>query len=296
MSEDFANYLQRCQQRVNDCLRQRIHSLSASTPPLGEAMIYSLMSQGKRLRPVLVYAAAETLGKMNPTVDTVACAVECVHAYSLSHDDLPAMDDDDLRRGEPTCHKAFDEATAILAGDALQTLAFQWLAEAGNNNAHLHLRLLQELSKAAGYQGMVAGQMLDLNAVGKSLSVPQLEALHRYKTGALISASVKMGAVASQAASETQIQALGDYAEALGLAFQIHDDILDVESSTEILGKSQGADARRQKPTYVSVAGLDAAKVLAQEQIDNAISALQSFGQRAERLRQLAHFMIERRS
>jgi len=296
--DEFSLYLQRYQQRVNDCLQQRLSQVGASTPPLGEAMVYSLMSPGKRLRPVLAYAAAETVGKLNGDVDAVACAVECMHAYSLIHDDLPAMDDDDLRRGMPTCHKAFDEATAILAGDALQALAFQWLANTGESadHANLSIGLIQVLSKAAGYQGMVAGQMLDLNAVGKPLSVPQLEDLHRRKTGALIKASVVMGAMASRAASDHQLKALDDYAQALGLAFQIQDDILDVEASTDEIGKPQGADARLNKPTYVSIAGLEAAKTLAQQQIDAAINALSGLGQRADILRQLAHYMIERRS
>lgn len=260
-------------------------------------MIYGLMGRGKRLRPLLAYAAAETVGKINADVDTVACAVECIHSYSLIHDDLPAMDNDDLRRGLPTCHVAFDEATAILAGDALQTLAFQWLAEESEKStAEIRLQLVLELAKAAGHQGMVRGQMQDLSAVGKHLSLPQLEDLHRHKTGALIKASVVMGAVASRAASPNQLQGLGDYAQNLGLAFQIHDDILDVESSTETLGKTQGADARLNKPTYVSIAGLDSAKVLAQQQIDAALTALEPFGHRADGLRQLAHYMVERKA
>ena len=296
MTDDFSLYLQRYQQRANDCLQQRIQHVSATTPPLGEAMAYGLMSRGKRLRPLLAYAAAETVGKINSDVDTVACAVECIHAYSLIHDDLPAMDDDDLRRGEPTCHKAFDEATAILAGDALQTLAFQWLVTECANHPTMCLDLIGELTKAAGYQGMVAGQMVDLNAVGRQLNLPELENLHRHKTGALIKAAVVMGAIASRAASDQQLQALAEYAEALGLAFQIQDDILDVESSTETLGKTQGADALHDKPTYVSIAGLAQAKVLAQQQIDSAIAALSGFNERADGLRQLASYMIARKS
>lgn len=294
MNNDFSLNLQRYQQRVNDNLLQRTRQLGATTPPLGEAMVYSLMSPGKRLRPVLVYAAAETVGKINHLVDTAACAVECIHAYSLIHDDLPAMDDDDLRRGMPTCHRAFDEATAILAGDALQSLAFQWLAGAKSGKAELPLRLIAELAEAAGCHGMVAGQMMDLNAVGKPIGLPELEQLHRRKTGALIATSVVMGAIASEAASERQVQALAEYARALGLAFQIQDDILDVESSTDVLGKAQGADAKLNKPTYVSVAGLDQAKALAQQQVDAAIAALQPFNQRGETLRQLADYMIAR--
>ncbi len=294
MNNDISTYIQRQQQRVNDCLHQRLQSVQSSHPPLGEAMVYSLMGQGKRLRPILAYAAAEAVGKINELVDSVACALECIHTYSLIHDDLPAMDDDDLRRGSPTCHKAFDEATAILAGDALQSLAFQCLATSSVRSPALGLSLIQDLAKAAGHQGMVGGQMLDLNAVGKSLDLPSLENLHANKTGALIKASVVMGAVASEAASDSDIQALSDYAQALGLAFQIHDDVLDVESSTETLGKPQGADARLNKPTYVSIVGLDQAKILAREQVEKSLAALTHFGQRGDTLKKLAHYMIER--
>lgn len=291
---DFAHYLERHQNRINDCLTQRLARLRNLNPPLGEAMEYSLMAKGKRLRPILAYAAADAVGQIDEAVDTVACALECIHTYSLIHDDLPAMDDDDLRRGLPTCHKAFDEATAILAGDALLTLAFQWLAEIHPLPANIRIELITHLSKAAGCAGMVGGQMQDLSAVGKPLNLPQLEQLHRHKTGALIKASVVMGAMATQAAGETQLQQLSDYADAVGLAFQIHDDVLDVESNTEALGKSQGADARLNKPTYVSIAGLDTAKELANQQVNNALAALDNFGPRADNLRHVARYTIAR--
>ncbi len=268
--------------------------LSVSTSASGqllEAMRYSVFNGGKRFRPVLTYAACQAVTGQIEAADAPAAAVELIHAYSLVHDDLPAMDDDDLRRGQPTCHIKFDEATAILAGDALQTAAFSALLK-HNNPDHLP-QLLQELTQASGALGMVAGQMIDLASVGHTLDVSALENMHRHKTGALICASVRMGAVAGDA-SEEQLEALTIYARALGLAFQVQDDILDVEGDTTTLGKQAGADAALDKPTYPALLGLEQAKAKAHELVDTALSALEGFGPEAHLLRELARYVIQR--
>ncbi len=224
--------------------------------------------------------------------------MELIHAYSLVHDDLPAMDDDDLRRGQPTTHKAFDEACAILAGDGLQSLAFEALAAAAHNPADpaLRLEMFSSLARAAGPAGMVGGQAIDLGSVARKLDREALELMHRHKTGALIEASVRLGALASGRADDTSLAALQHYAQAVGLAFQVQDDILDVESDTATLGKHQGADIARDKPTYPSLLGMDAAKAYALELRDLALHALQPFGASADPLRELARFIVERRS
>lgn len=268
--------------------------LSASTSASGQlldAMRYSVFNGGKRFRPVLAYAACQAITGQIEDADAPAAAVELIHAYSLVHDDLPAMDDDDLRRGQPTCHIKFDEATAILAGDALQTAAFTALLK-HNNPEHLP-KLLSELTQASGALGMVAGQMIDLASVGHTLDVSALENMHRHKTGALICASVRMGAIAGNA-SETQLIALTTYAQALGLAFQVQDDILDVEGDTSTLGKQAGADAALDKPTYPALLGLEQAKAKAHELVDTALSALEGFGPEAHLLRELARYVIQR--
>lgn len=256
-----------------------------------KAMRYSAFNGGKRIRPVLAYSACQAITGEIEAADAVATAVELIHAYSLVHDDLPAMDDDDLRRGQATCHIKFDEATAILAGDALQTAAFSALLK-HPNPAHLP-KLLTELTDASGALGMVAGQMIDLASVGHSLDVCALENMHRHKTGALIRASVRMGAIAGNA-SDNQLKALTDYAQALGLAFQVQDDILDVEGDTKTLGKQSGADAALHKPTYPALLGLEPAKLKARELIDDALSALENFGSEAQLLRELARYVIQR--
>ena len=256
------------------------------------------MNGGKRVRPLLVYAACEALEGDSAQADGAACAVELIHAYSLVHDDLPAMDDDDLRRGQPTTHKAFDEACAILAGDGLQSLAFEALASEALNPADPALRLdmLVSLARAAGPAGMVGGQAIDLGSVGVKLDRHALELMHRHKTGALIEASVRLGALASGRADADTLAALQCYAQAIGLAFQVQDDILDVESDTATLGKHQGADIARDKPTYPALLGMDAAKAYALELRDTALEAVTPFGDAAEPLRQLARFIVERRS
>ncbi|WP_355662434.1 (2E,6E)-farnesyl diphosphate synthase [Halomonas salifodinae] len=264
------------------------------TPPsarLEAAMRHGLLVGGKRLRPVLVYAAGRALGADDALLDAPAAAVELVHAYSLVHDDLPAMDDDDLRRGQPTVHKAYDEATAILAGDALQALAFEVLARA----AHPRLpALMLTLAEAAGRDGMVAGQALDLAAVGGHPDVTALATMHGHKTGALIRAAVRLGALSAATDDDPRVVALDAYARAVGLAFQIHDDILDVTGDTATLGKTAGADAAHDKPTYPALLGLEGARAKADGLLREALAALAPLGEAATPLAELARYMIER--
>ncbi len=278
-------------ERSNHQLDQILSDPTSASGQLLDAMRYSVFNGGKRFRPVLAYAACQAITGQVDAADAPATAVELIHAYSLVHDDLPAMDDDDLRRGQPTCHIKFDEATAILAGDALQTAAFSALLQ-HTNPQHLP-QLLTELTQASGALGMVAGQMIDLASVGHTLDVFALENMHRHKTGALICASVRMGAIAGDASAE-QLAALTTYAQALGLAFQVQDDILDVEGDTGTLGKQAGADAALDKPTYPALLGLEQAKIKAHELVDTALSALEGFGPEAHLLRELARYVIQR--
>ncbi|SFI84017.1 farnesyl-diphosphate synthase [Pseudomonas guineae] len=294
----IATYQGLCQGRVDAALESLLSSPRAELERLYAAMRYSLFNGGKRVRPLLAYAACEALGGAPERANAAACALELIHAYSLVHDDLPAMDDDDLRRGQPTTHKAFDEACAILAGDGLQALAFEVLADATHNplDAEIRLTMLSALARAAGPAGMVGGQAIDLGSVGKILDQNALETMHRHKTGALIEASVQLGALASGQADEHALKALHTYARAIGLAFQVQDDILDVESDTATLGKTQGKDQAHDKPTYPALLGLDAAKAYALELRDQALHALRPFDQAAEPLRDLARYIVERRS
>ena len=286
------------QARVNAALEPLFVAPSPELKRLYEAMRYSVMNGGKRVRPLLAYAACEALGGQAEQANGAACAVELIHAYSLVHDDLPAMDDDDLRRGQPTTHKKFDEACAILAGDGLQSLAFSALLDPQLNcaDAEVRLQMVSALALAAGPAGMVGGQAIDLGSVGLKLDQQALEYMHRHKTGALIEASVKLGALASGCAENAELQSLQTYAQAIGLAFQVQDDILDVESDTQTLGKRQGADIARDKPTYPALLGLDAAKAYALELRDQALHALRPFDASAEPLRDLARYIVERRS
>jgi len=263
---------------------------------LHAALRYSVLGSGKRLRPILVYATGEALGAAAEALDAPAAAVELIHAYSLVHDDLPAMDDDDLRRGRPTCHRAFDEATAILAGDALQVLAFHILARDPAADAPLRAQLIELLAEASGTDGMAGGQALDLAAVGLALSIAELEDIHRRKTGALIRASVLMGAATARERDVRRVSQLERFGEHIGLAFQIQDDILDVEGDAATLGKATGADRARDKPTYPSVAGMAQAKRRCRELHAQAVDALADFGSGSEVLRWLADFVIERDS
>ncbi len=294
----IGDYQKVCQQRVDGCLEALFVPPLPQLERLYQAMRYSVMNGGKRVRPLLVYAACEALNGDKASADGAACAVELIHAYSLVHDDLPAMDDDDLRRGQPTTHKAFDEACAILAGDGLQSLAFEAMAQERHNpqDAALRLRMFAVLARAAGPAGMVGGQAIDLGSVGLKLDRDALELMHRHKTGALIEASVQLGALASGRADADNLASLSQYARAIGLAFQVQDDILDVESDTATLGKHQGADIARDKPTYPALLGMDAAKAYALELRDQALHALRPFDFAAEPLRELARYIVERRN
>jgi len=285
------------QRRIEGVLERALDVPGAATPRLIEAMRYSTLAGGKRVRPVLVYATGESLGAPLERLDAAAAAVELIHVYSLVHDDLPAMDDDDLRRGRPTCHRAFDEATAILTGDALQARAFEVLAHApAQLPAAARLEMLQVLADAIGTRGMAGGQAIDLEAVKRRLGEPELERMHRQKTGALIRASVLLGAISAGLADATERRALEEFGAEIGLAFQIQDDILDVEGSTSTLGKRAGADADRVKPTYPSVLGMEASRVQARARRDRAIAALAPWGQRYGNLVEFAHFLVSRAS
>ena len=289
-------FIRQCQERSNQLLEKCLPPAEGDASRLYQAMRYSVLNGGKRLRPALVYATVVALRSPIEQGDAAACAVELTHSYSLIHDDLPAMDDDDLRRGQPTCHVAYDEATAILAGDALQVLAFEVIADDSSHSISdvNKLRMLKVLAQSTGYNGMVAGQAIDLYSVGKPLSLEQLKHMHNCKTGALIKACVTLGALATNQATQEQLQAFETFAICIGLAFQIKDDILDVEGDTQTLGKSQGADLALNKPTYTSILGLEQAKREANEQHQNAIRALSIFGPEADALRELATYIIER--
>lgn len=290
---EFPDFMASCRDRVEKALDLAFPEAEDPTR-LRSAMRYSLFNGGKRVRPVLVYATALSI---NPKLDLklldpIACTLECLHSYSLVHDDLPAMDDDDLRRGKPTCHIAYNEATAILAGDGLQTLAFELLAHTQFPPA-IQIELIKTLAWGSGAEGMVLGQAIDLAAVNHQLNLEQLENMHRHKTGALIRASVRMGGLAAGADLQ-QLVDLDKYAAAIGLAFQVQDDILDVTADTATLGKQQGADIAHNKPTYVSLLGLDAAKEKTQTLYEDAIKSLQMFGNSANHLRHLAAYIVGR--
>jgi geranylgeranyl pyrophosphate synthase len=282
-------------QRIETVLARSLEIDGAATPRLLEAMRYSTLAGGKRVRPVLVYTTGEALGAPLEALDAAAAAVELIHVYSLVHDDLPAMDNDDLRRGRPTCHRAFDEATAILVGDALQARAFEVLAQAPNALAATsRLEMLRVLAEAIGTRGMAGGQAIDLEAVKQVLSESALERMHRQKTGALIQASVLLGAISAGLSSSPERSALAEFGAEIGLAFQIQDDILDVEGTTSALGKRAGADADRVKPTYPSVLGLEKSREHALARRDRAIAALEPWGPRFAALGEFAKFLVAR--
>ena len=296
MSAEHIQRLQSYTQRVDAQLEQILPSPSGPASKLFKAMRYSVFNGGKRVRPALCFAAAEAVGVNTDNTAKIGAAVEMIHAYSLIHDDLPAMDDDDLRRGVPTCHIEFDEATAILAGDGLQSLAFKQLTELTDLPASINLQLIAILSDLAGCNGMVSGQAVDLASTGKQLNVDELNYMHNHKTGALIEASVVMGALATNQATDSQIAALQKFARAIGLAFQIQDDILDVECSTEQLGKSQGSDSANDKATYTSILGIEKARSEAERLYQTSIDALDIFTDSADTLRALAKFIVHRSS
>ncbi|EKO3779546.1 (2E,6E)-farnesyl diphosphate synthase [Vibrio metschnikovii] len=286
------------QQRNNQQLNEWLHRLPYQHLPLIEAMRYGLLLGGKRARPYLVYITGQMLGCQLTDLDTPACAVECVHAYSLIHDDLPAMDDDDLRRGKPTCHIKFDEATAILTGDALQTLAFTILAE-GQLSTHgetNRIKMIQALAEASGAQGMCLGQALDLAAENRRITLDELETIHHNKTGALMRCAIRLGAMAAGQKGLAILPQLDRYAAAVGLAFQVQDDILDIISDTETLGKPQGSDQQLHKSTYPALLGLEGAMNKAQVLLAEALEALQAIPYNTEHLEEFARYVIERKN
>lgn len=282
--------------RVEKALEAWLPADTEAPASLHQAMRYAVLAGGKRFRPLLIYATGEILDVDPARLDAPAAAVEMIHTYSLVHDDLPAMDDDDLRRGRPTCHRAYGEATAILAGDALQVLAFEVLTRdrAMDIPAPARLRMLEVLARASGSLGMAGGQALDLAALGTTPAPKELENIHMRKTGALIRACVELAAIAARKLDRPRKEALTHYGRSIGLAFQIHDDILDVEGDTAVLGKRQGADSNRNQPTYPSVLGLEAARELARELHREACGALEVFGERGEPLRWLSEQVVTR--
>ena len=294
---EFQTLLKEYQQRVNQTLETWLPPADLNPATLHQAMRYSVLGSGKRVRPILVYATASALNIPLQKVDGIAAAVEIIHAYSLIHDDLPAMDDDDLRRGRPTCHKQFDEATAILAGDALQALAFYILSHDPEMtaDANSRLKMIEKLALFSGSRGMAGGQAIDLASVGKSLNLEQLETMHIHKTGALIRTCIHMAALSGDHIDEQQIEALDRYAKKIGLSFQVQDDILDVISDTETLGKPQGSDASLDKPTFPSILGLQQAQDKAQDLHQQAVEAIEQFGSEADILRAISHWFVARR-
>mgnify|MGYP003385788069 FL=1 len=293
MKQSFDSFLEtsreRVEQQLEHCLPHNSNNL-----PLNAALRYTTLDQGKRIRPCLVYAAAHSFGAINSDTDYVATALELIHCYSLIHDDLPAMDDDDLRRGRPTCHIAFDEATAILAGDGLQALAFEQLTQLTHVSSTTALTLVRELAQAAGAAGMVKGQAMDLFATDTPVDLAYLETMHAHKTGDLIVASISMGAQSSGCVDTQTLEKLRAYGRAIGLAFQVKDDILDSEGNTAVLGKQAGADELHNKSTYTSLLGNEGAKTMLAQLHQQAITALDQFDERADHLRSIANFIVSR--
>ncbi len=291
---DLTNYLNVQRDLVNQAIVEIIES-NFPNCRLSSAMQYSLMASGKRLRPVLCLAAAETVGTINDDVLMAACAIEMIHTYSLIHDDLPAMDDDKLRRGKPTCHIQYDEATAILAGDALLTLAFEILSDQPSlpENALIRLQVIKTIAGAAGHKGMIEGQMRDIEAETTPASLDELKRIHHLKTGALIEASVMTGALLAGGTTES-VKQLGIYGENVGLAFQVIDDILNVEGDAAKMGKATGTDASRNKSTYPGLLGMEKSRRFADELINNALHALNIFGNKAVPLFSLGEYIIKR--
>lgn len=289
--QDFLAWASIKQQQVEHCLSKILPSEQIAPQVLHSAMRYSALGGGKRVRALLCYAAAELFETEITVADTAAAAVELIHAYSLVHDDMPCMDDDDLRRGKPSCHKQYDDATALLVGDSLQTLAFDILSKPDLTSAARQIKMVRILAQASGTSGMAGGQAIDLSSVGKSLQQAELEHMHSLKTGALIRAAVLMGAING---SESDTAAVSQYATHIGLAFQVVDDILDVEADSATLGKTAGKDADQNKPTYVSILGLVEAKQHAERLYQEALDALTPFDEQANRLRQLADFIMQR--
>lgn len=292
---DFQGWVAHQQTQFEGALGQLLPSAEIAPQRLHEAMRYSVLDGGKRVRPLLAFAAGELSGADSARVNFAAAAVELIHAYSLVHDDMPCMDDDVLRRGKPTCHVAYDEATALLVGDALQSLAFQLLSEQRlSDDAERQLEMVKLLAVASGSRGMAGGQAIDLASVGKQLTLPELEQMHIHKTGALIRAAILLGAYCGQL-DQPQMAKLDRYGKLIGLAFQVVDDVLDCEADTATLGKTAGKDADNDKPTYVSLLGLVGAREMAQRLHAEALENLADFGDSAQRLRDLADFIVFRK-
>ena len=297
MSYQFGTELKQVQDRINQFLASQFEEIDSYNAPLRDAMKYGLLLGGKRVRPFLVYATGKMLGAEMPALDYAAAAIESIHAYSLIHDDLPAMDNDELRRGQPTCHIAFDEATAILAGDALQAFAFEILTQAPSLSAEQKLQLVKILAQASGVQGMCLGQSLDLISEHKQVNLAELELIHRNKTGALLTAALKFGFICSPHFENKELeQQLERYSQAIGLAFQVQDDILDIEGDSAEIGKPVGSDLGLDKSTYPKLLGLEGAKQKAQELYQTALHELDNLPFDTTALRALAEFIVNRKS
>jgi len=295
MSADFSGWSSAHQSRFEAVLNDLLPQAAISPQRLHQAMRYAVLDGGKRVRPLLAFAAGELAGADESRVNIAAAAVELIHAYSLVHDDMPCMDDDVLRRGKPTCHVQYDEASALLVGDSLQTLAFQLLAEHHlSDDPSQQLEMIRLLAVASGSRGMAGGQAIDLESVGKSLNLPELENMHIHKTGALIRAAILLGAHCG-AVTAAQLEKLDHFGKCVGLAFQVVDDVLDSEADTATLGKTAGKDADNDKPTYVTLLGVQAARDMAQALHGEALAALAEFGDAAQRLRELADFIVLRK-
>ncbi len=296
IAKEFSSWVAHQQSRFEDVLRNLLPSADVAPQRLHAAMRYSVLDGGKRVRPLLAFAAGELAGADVARVNYAAAAVELIHAYSLVHDDMPCMDDDVLRRGKPTCHVEYDEATALLVGDALQSLAFQFLSEQRlSDDPSKQLQMVKLLAVASGSRGMAGGQAIDLTSVGKHLTLPELEQMHIHKTGALIRAAILLGAHCGNGLSDAQLDKLDRFGKLIGLAFQVVDDVLDCEADTATLGKTAGKDADNDKPTYVSLLGLQEAKAMAQRLHSEALASLSEFGESAKRLRELADFIVLRK-
>ena len=287
--------IKQAQHDVETTLNQYFKQPLDTDETIKNATHYGVLNGGKRIRPFLVYATGKMLGANKQDLDILAAAIECIHSYSLVHDDLPAMDDDDLRRGRPTCHIMYSEAQAILAGDALQTLAFELIANHQFKvSAQQQLKMIAVLAKASGIEGMVGGQALDIAATDKVISLPELERMHNLKTGALLNCAIALGAMCSINTNERTLQQLRIFGNAIGLAFQVQDDILDVEGDTYILGKPQGSDIAANKATYPALLGLDGAKEKAQSLLNQALNALAEIDADTRELEDLAKYIVER--
>lgn len=292
---ELKQFFTKYQTRVDAVLKDVLPSITSEPISLNQALHYTALSGGKRVRPIFVYATGLACDAPISQLDPFAASLELIHTYSLIHDDLPAMDDDDLRRGQPSCHKQFDEATAILAGDALQSLAFEIISQPIDDlHPEVQLRMIHIIANAAGPKGMVAGQALDIAAEGQQIQIQALENIHRNKTGALIVAAILVGALASQAVKPEQLEYLQTFAEYLGLCFQIHDDILDIEGDTTTLGKPQGSDLAQNKSTYPAILGMQKTKELEQQYLHYALDALAKSKIESDILKQLANYIIRR--